>query len=322
MKRKALAEGFELDADQPALVIGAAGVDYIGRVKAPLRPHTSNPASIIESFGGVARNVAENLARLGQSVSLLTAVGDDRAGSTLLDYTASAGVDVSNVIKSGQYPTGAYIALVGQGGELEYGLDDMRVLAELTPEALKSREALFQEASVLFMDANLPKDTLRTAISLARKAHIPICADPTSIDLASRLQPHLRHFFMLTPNSAEAGLLNGQPFPDSDRRQALDAAQRLVAAGVKIAIITRAEFGVVYATSETKGRISALNTRVVDPTGAGDAFTAAMIFAMLNDIPIDDAVRLGISAASLTLSYPGTVVPDLSLEKLYDRLLI
>jgi pseudouridine kinase len=50
--------------------------------------------------------------------------------------------------------------------------------------------------------------------------------------------------------------------------------------------------------------------------------TAAVIFALLNDVPVDEAVRLGTSAASLTLRYPGTVVPELSLEKLYDELVI
>jgi pseudouridine kinase len=83
-----------------------------------------------------------------------------------------------------------------------------------------------------------------------------------------------------------------------------------------------AEQGLCYATSETSGYIPAIKTSIVDPTGAGDALSATVIFALLNDIPIDDAVRLGVSAASLTLRYRGAVVPDLSLEKLYDQLVI
>ncbi len=81
-----------------------------------------------------------------------------------------------------------------------------------------------------------------------------------------------------------------------------------------------AEFGVCYATSETTGHIPAIRTQVADPTGAGDALTAAVIFALLNDIEIDDAARLGVSAASLTLRHPGTVLSELTLEKLYDEL--
>jgi pseudouridine kinase len=89
-----------------------------------------------------------------------------------------------------------------------------------------------------------------------------------------------------------------------------------------VAIITLAQFGVCYATSDTSGYIPAMQTEIMDPTGGGDALTAAVIFALLNDIPLDDAVRLGVSAATLTLRHPGAVRPDLSLEKLYDQLVI
>jgi pseudouridine kinase len=82
------------------------------------------------------------------------------------------------------------------------------------------------------------------------------------------------------------------------------------------------QFGVCYATSDTSGQIPAIRTEIADPTGAGDAMTATVIFALLNDIPLDDAVRLGVSAATLTLRHPGAVLPDLSLEKLYDQLVI
>ncbi len=76
--------GFTFTPDLPVLVIGGAGVDIVGRLKSELHPATSNPALIRYSFGGVARNVAENLARLGQSVTLLTVVGEDDAADRML----------------------------------------------------------------------------------------------------------------------------------------------------------------------------------------------------------------------------------------------
>ena len=106
------------------------------------------------------------------------------------------------------------------------------------------------------------------------------------------------------------------------RESAISAAQGLVAAGVKIAAVTMAEFGVGYASREGSGHVPAINTEIVNQTGAGDAFTAAVIFALLNEIPIDEAIRLGVSAATLTLRTLETVVPHLSLELLYDQLAI
>ncbi|HLE52835.1 MAG TPA: PfkB family carbohydrate kinase, partial [Anaerolineales bacterium] len=86
--------------ESPVLVIGGAGVDLVGRLTGELRAGTSNPANIRTSFGGVARNVAENLARLGRSVKLITAIGDDQLGERLLAQAASAGVDVSAALRT------------------------------------------------------------------------------------------------------------------------------------------------------------------------------------------------------------------------------
>ena len=276
----------------------------------------------LDSGQPVARNVAENLARLGQPVRLITVVGEDKNGDEILEHTANAGVDVSAVLRSQDYPTGYYMGVVSKNGKLQYAVDDMRLLEKITTNYLYEQEALFKSASMVFVDANLPVKTLRTANSLARRAKIPICADTASITLAERLIKFLPRYYLLTANSQEAGVLTGMSFRASDRDAAMEAARSLVNQGARIALVTLAEYGVVYATSETTGHISAIRTRISDPTGAGDAMTAAVLFGLLNDIDLDDAIRLGVSAASLTLRHPGSVYPKLSLEGLYDQLLI
>lgn len=310
------------NVESPVIVLGAAGIDLVGRFKGELRMETSNPAHIRTSFGGVARNVAENLARYGQPVILLSAVGTDTPGDQLLSQLRDSGVNVDAVQRIPGRATGAYLAVVNHRGELQFALDDMRTSAAITPEYLQDHAELFKQASMLFMDANSPAETIRKAVSLAHRAHLPICADPTSIILAERMRPYLPRLFMITPNNAEAGILCDRTVEASQRRQAIDAARHLVSQGVTIAVISLAQFGVCYATSNTAGYIPAIRTEIVDPTGAGDAMTAAILFGLLNDIPLDDSLRLGVSAASLTLRHPGAVMPDLTLEKLYDQLVI
>jgi len=311
-----------LNSGQPVLVLGAAGMDVVGRLRSDLKPAASNPARIRRSYGGVARNVAENLARLGQPVRLITVVGEDKNGDEILEHTSKASVDVSAVLRSKDFPTGYYMGVVDKNGMLQFAVDDMRLLEEITTQYLKEHEELFKSASMVFVDANLPVKTLRTANSLARRAKIPVCADTASFTLADRLIKFLPRYYLLTANSKEAGVLTGLSFEASDRETAMEAARILVNQGVRIALVTLAEYGVVYATSETTGHISAIRTRISDPTGAGDAMTAAVLFALLNDIDLDDAIRLGVSAASLTLRHPGSVYPNLSLEGLYDQLLV
>jgi pseudouridine kinase len=306
--------------EAPALVIGGAGVDIVGRLRSEARMGISNPGQIRVSFGGVARNVAHNLARLGQAATLITVVGEDANGQQMLDEVGVAGVNVSAVLRKPDYPTGAYLGIINTDGRLQYALDDMRAMAGLTSDYIHACDDLFREASVVFVDANVPKKTLRTVISLAKKARVPICADPASATLAGRLRPYLSNLELITPNSVEASVLCEQPFEAGQRQQVTAAAKYLVGQGTKIAVITLAEFGVAYATSETSGHFPALRTEILDPTGAGDALTATIIFSLINDIPLDDAVQLGVTAASLTLRYPGSVLPDLTLEKLYDHL--
>ena len=311
---------FSHAAESPVLVIGAAGMDMVGRLRSELRPHTSNAAQIRYSFGGAARNVAENLLHLGTSVILLTVLGNDEAGDNLIHAIGEAGANVEAILRCEHYPTGTYLAVINLDGQLEYGLDDMRILTELSPQYIHAHEDLFTQSSLLFFDANLSKETIRTVMSVARKAKIPVCADPTSESLATRLRPYLSRLQLVVPNVREASILCDRESGINTRREAINAAKCLVSQGVEIAIITMAESGVCYATSETSGFVPPVRTDIIDPTGAGDALTAAVLFGLLNQMPIDDAVRLGVAAESLTLTYRGAVVPDLSLEKLYDRL--
>jgi pseudouridine kinase len=307
-------------SDLPVLVIGAAGMDMVGRVKSDLIPHTSNPAQIHLSFGGAARNVAENLLHLGISVTLLTVVGDDASGDQLIESIAGVGANVEAVLRSNQYPTGTYLAVVNKDGKLVFGLDDMRMLAELSPKYMHDHEDLFEQASLLFIDANLSKESLRTVMAIARRVGLPVCADPISESLAVKLSPYLSRLRLVVPNSGEASILCNRESNPTTRREAMEAAKCLVSQGVEIAIVTMAELGVCYATSETSGYVPPVRANIVDPTGAGDALTAAVLFGLLNQMPIDDAVRLGVAAESLTMTYRGAVIPDLSLEKLYDQL--
>ena len=306
--------------DGPVLVIGSAGLDLVGRAQVNLKLRTSNPGKLRVSIGGVARNVAENLVRLGTEVILITAVGADEQGSQLLEQTAAAGVNIEHCLVVNNQNTGAYLAILDRDGKLHLGMDDMRVTAAIHPEYLRERRELFKQASAVFIDANLPAKTLRTAISIAHRSRVPLAADTTSVNLAPVLTPYLDRLWLITANEAEAEALCPIPVPHADHNSALDAARHLVGEGVDIAMITMAEFGVGYATADSSGHVPALKTEIVDPTGAGDALSAAVIFALLNKIPLDEAIRLGVSAATITLRSPGTVSAELSLEQLYDEL--
>jgi pseudouridine kinase len=305
----------------PILVIGASGIDIVGRSLAAVQPGVSNPGRLRISHGGVARNLAENLQRLGADTILITATGEDFEGRELLAQAAALGVDVQHAITVPDKNTGAYLAVLDADGTLGLGLDDMQVTDALSPDHLRACQRLVEDAGAVVVDANLPPKSLAAVVRMARQAGVPVAADPTSRSLAPKLLPHLSDLWLISPNEAEAATLCVPTWKGDDPPGALESARHLVSLGVQIAIVSRAEFGVSYASASGSGNVPAIQTDVLDPTGAGDALLATVVFAQLNDIPLDEAVRLGVTAAALTLRTQDTVAPDLSLERLYDELI-
>jgi pseudouridine kinase len=302
------------------LVIGAATLDVKGRPTQKPARGSSTPGQIRITPGGVARNIAENLTRLDVETILLTAVGDDETGERILGEAAGSGIDISEALVVEDRSSGVYVALLDEHGALHVGVDDLGITETLTPAYFETRRVLFEGASAVALDANLTPDALATVVRLAQQAGAPICADPVSTSLAERLRPHLPACALVSPNLLEARALCGGALPGADHDAAMAAAAHLVGLGVQTATVALAEFGVVYAARETRGHIPALQTPIVDPTGAGDAMTAAIIFGLREGIPIDECVRLGVTAASLTLRSAETVRSDLSVDLLYDEL--
>jgi pseudouridine kinase len=305
------------------LVIGAMGLDVKGTTIGPLEPGGSRPGVIRCSPGGVARNIAESLARLELEVSLISAVGDDWTGQHLLQQARAVGIDTQHVVVRPNGRTGIYLALYDQEQNPVYAMDDMAGMDTVTPRYIYDRRRLIRDARMVVIDGNVPPNALETILRVAESYQRPVCADPTSTVLASRFRPHLSRFHLLTPNLEEAEALLGEPeLGLEENHQPLRLARRLVKRGVDLAVITLAERGLCYATADESGHLPTFAVSIVDRTGVGDALTAGIVFGLLEELPADEAVRLGLSAAALTLQCRETVCPDLSLETLYARLVI
>jgi pseudouridine kinase len=307
-----------VDGEPQVIVVGAACVDTKGQAHASVVPGTSNPGDIRIGVGGVGRNIAEALGRLGVAVTLITAVGDDDWGRDIVRRTRRGGVDVHHVRICPGERSAAYLAVTDDHGERVVSVDDTSILRHIDPEYLVKRQRLFAQADMVVVDGNVSEETLDTLFRFADRYGFPMALDPTSAVLALRLQRHLARFELVTPDVAEAEVLVAAHI-QSDRDAQL-AAQAMVAAGVRVAVVTMAEQGCAYATSETSGRIPAIRSEVVDRIGAGDTLTAGTVFGILQGFAVDEAVRLGMAASAMTLRCAESVSPQLSLQALYDAM--
>lgn len=304
------------------LVIGAAGLDIKGHSYAAPQTRTSNPGQVRNSYGGVGRNIAENLARLEVDTILLSVVGGDSQGDIIMAHAAAAGVDVTHVLQITDGRSGSYVAIMDETGDLAIAVSDYDIMERLDPAYLDQKSFLFDEACMVITDLNVSAEAVAKIVELCQHYQVPLCVDPTSPARASKIRPYLDKVYLIAPNAAETVSLCDLPDPFPDMDSAIQTAKKLVTMGPDIVIVTLGEKGVAYANHTEAGHIVARKSEVLDSTGAGDALSAAVIFGLVNDLSLDEAMRLGIAAATLTLHSRESVVPELTPDLLYEHLVV
>ena len=265
---------------------------------------TSNPVAGERAFGGVARNVAENLARLRLSVSLLSLVGDDEAGRAVLAHTAGAGVDVGACTVLPGKRTAEYVAVLQPDGELLLALADMAIFDAFTPELLEGR----LNGDLVFADCNLPAQTLEALIAQGRHASLRLALDAVSVPKSARLPRDLRGVDLLFLNRDQAAALTGGGEP-------AEMVGALRGRGVRSVVLTLGPGGTIVA-GERVWQLPAPRAQVVDVTGAGDALIAGTLYGLLRGAALPAAAELGMNAARLTLESAQSVSPGLSPERI------
>ncbi|EIT83921.1 hypothetical protein A374_17839 [Fictibacillus macauensis ZFHKF-1] len=297
--------------------IGGAHLDRKASCKAPIRYETSNPVSVSEMCGGVVRNISENLGRLGSNVSLISAVGKDKAGDIVLEKTAQAGVDTTQVKRLSQEATGTYTALLDAKGDLAVAMADMAIYEQMTIAFIEEKWSHIAHAEWMVLDTNIPEDTLHYCIDRAAQESIPVVIDPVSSAKAKKLHQRLKHIHTILPNREEAEVLAGMPINAiADCEQ---AAQRMLRMGVRNVIITLGGDGAYVASKTVKQHLPVQATTVVDVTGAGDAFSAGVLYGLSHNKDLLEACRYGMTIAALTVQTSTSVHVHLSKEKIHNH---
>jgi pseudouridine kinase len=301
------------------LVVGGAVLDQKLTTDGPPVLGTSNPGTAVAGVGGVGRNIAENLARLGTSTVLVAPVGDDLPGETVVGRTAAAGVDCRHVVV-GPSPTGTYTAVLGDDGDLLVAVADMRATDRLTPADLGAFPDLVDGAAFLVVDANPSPDVVAWLLQEAALAGVPVVLEPVSVAKAGRLAAVVgtAPLHTVTPNADELGALLGGARPRSTD-ELVAAAAVLHDRGVGTVWVRRGAAGSLLSTRPVGGpqsvlAVAAPATSVVDVTGAGDAMTAGYVHALLTGRDVRDAARVGQVCAALTCASSDTVRTDLDAD--------
>lgn len=299
------------------VILGGMVMDFRGRPKNKLQLYTSNPGLLHQTPGGVGRNIAENLARLGLEPLLISAVGRDLTGDSLLLAARNLGLATEGILQLAGEDTAIYLAVIDEHGDLHTAIAGMEIFEQLTPERIAPFTEEIVRAPLVIVDTNLPLATLCMVAELCKANQVPLLVEPVSVEKSQKIVELLGKVSYISPNLDELLALTTRAVKiDSNAvlelREIENAARELVAKGVQNVLVTLGKDGVLLANAAGISLFPALPAKAVDVTGAGDAFVAGFAYGVMQGFAIEAAVNAGLTTAKLTVEAAETVCTYLS----------
>ena len=288
--------------------VGGANIDIQGFSNAAINMRDSNPGTVRLCPGGVGRNIAENLAWLGANVRMVTAVGEDPFAEMILKSCVNAGIDTSEIETIPGARSSSYLVLTDSDGDMLAAISDMHIMKQLNGDFILRHAAALDNADAIVLDPNLSMDSLETLTG--GWAHKPLFADPISTTYAGWLKQFLPRLTMVKCNRQEAEIFAGMEIRDEHELET--ATDRMLETGLNCAVITLGSDGVFYKDRDgLRLRKFHKPLEPVSATGAGDSFTAAMVYGWLCELGPEASLDLAMKAAEITIMETLTVTPKI-----------
>ena len=281
-------------------VIGGANADITATTFKPFKPKDSNPGTIRLVPGGVARNIAHNLALLGDEVVFLTLFGGDTFGYFTADSCRKVKIDIS---LSDAAPVGTrscFLSINDADGEMVGGVSDMLAADGITPEWLASKLPKIEHIDAYVADTNIPVESLAYLID---HVDAPLYVDTVSSAKAPRIIGAMRQSNKKTLHTLKCNWMENQLLAEIQ--------------GVGRRYVSLGNDGIDVVEGDTSYHFDALPCEAVNTTGAGDALVAGIVHAG-PDASIEEAARVGLRCAKITCESADTV--NNQLKQMYEEL--
>jgi len=298
------------------LCIGAAHIDFKFIPKSTYIEGTSNPVTVEMNAGGVIRNVAENLAHLNIDVSLASLVGNDVYGNQLLQESQTF-FDISHVKQVDNNQTGQYYAVLNQNGNMRVGFANMDIYDQMDASWMMS---LLNDASAFdyyVVDLNVQQSGIKVLMSWTKAHQKKLVVIGVSEPKMAHLPKNLDAVYVLVCNRKEALAFLGEDDVSDE-----EVIRRLRLTGVRHVVLTDGEKPMVYLNPLTivKQEVSVVpKNDILDTTGAGDAFSAGLIYGLVRENDFSTALLFAATNARLTIKSRDSVRKDLNEEMLIEE---
>lgn len=296
-------------------VVGGINIDIEGSPYGTLIMADSNPGKVSQAFGGVGRNIVENIARMGGDAAMLSLTGNDFMGISAREQLENLGVDVHNIFPIDGENTGMYLSILNHKNDMEIAICNMDILEKITPAFLADKMDDLNSSKVVGVDCNLMPETLDY---ITRECRAPLFLDPVSVSKADRVKPMIGRFHTIKPNRIEAELLSGIKI--TDHASLASAGDWFCRQGVKRVFISLGENGAYYKSKDEEGIVGTKPVRLLSATGAGDAFSAAILMGHVMGLTAKETAQMGIACSSIAMEAKTAVNPGMSMEEIRKRI--
>ncbi|XP_013384651.1 pseudouridine-metabolizing bifunctional protein C1861.05-like [Lingula anatina] len=340
------------------VVIGGTIVDFTITATDPNLKEDggSYPGHMRQSFGGVGRNLADGLARLGSNPFFISAIGTDGHAESMLNYCSH--MDCSGIAQHETYSTATYCAILRHSGELMYGVGDMEIHSTITPEYIARYEAKLCQAPIVLIDGNIPESSMEYVCNVCDRNQVPVWFDPTDLHKAEKpfhsdaftkityTSPninelrHMRRGLMGGTGEIETGQTDDLPL-NALLEESVEICRQLIEY-IPTILVTLGKHGILLCrnTSQdnpfpykgkivpSEGALTAMycpayaqgqqQVPLVSVSGAGDSMVAAIVHSLLRDIPAADCIKYGLLAATLSLQSHHAIIPSMH-QKLQEH---
>lgn len=309
-KGQILGKGYILRKENYVTVIGGSNMDIQGFPNNPLVMYDSNPGKVDISMGGVGRNIAENLSRLNVNTKLISAIGNDLYGNTILSECKNLNIDVNDCLVSDEYSTSIYVSILNNSKDMQLAISHMDIIEKLDESFIHSKHKSIDDSKAIVIDTNLSNE----AIDFITRtySHLPIFVDTVSTAKCLKIKDILDRFEGIKLNKYEAETLSGIKIENLD--DVKKSCEFFINKGIKNVFITLGGDGVYCANTDKAVHIPGVKINIINATGAGDAFMSGIMYGFMNDLDLEETAKFSVGASILALSHKNTINPNLSVD--------
>ena len=272
----------------------------------------TNLGNVLMTHGGVARNVAENMANLGAEVEFVTLLDDDSLGREARLRLRGAGVKLTHAVSTPDKGMGMWLAVFNEKGDLAGSVSHMPDASPIERLFDEKGEEIIRSCRGVALEIDLSEKVSERVFELAERFDKPVYAIVANMSVILRRPDFMARTACVILNEIEAGRLFGREIRALSPEETLEAVSEAASAmGIRSIVVTMGARGAVYLDAENglRGVCPAVPCRVVDTTGAGDAFFSAVVESLARGMRLDDAVTCGARLASMTVSTSESTCP-------------